>query len=140
MNAQHFLDAVARDPACDAARAEAVTFAVFQELRDRLTPKEADDVAAQLPTPLKALWSQGEADRAPNQVNKIHAAELIGRVRRRAALVDDAEAERTVRVVFRALRTLLGSVSGLGGEAGDVFGQLPKDMRTLWLDLEPKTK
>ncbi len=41
---------------CDERRAEILTFAVFQELRDRLTPDEAAKVAAQLPTSLKMLW------------------------------------------------------------------------------------
>ena len=114
---------------------------MFQELRDRLTSKEAADVAAQLPAPLKALWSEGEiANRPPNQVNKVHAAEFIGRVRRRAALPDDVEAERAVRTVFRTLRTLLGGTSGFHGEAWDVFSQLPKDMKPLWLDLPQPTK
>lgn len=141
MDARHFLHTVATTLACDAERAEALTFTVFQELRDRLTSKEAADVAAQLPTPLKKLWSEGEiADRAPNQVNKVHAAEFIGRVRRRAVLADDAEAERAVRAVFRTLRTLLGGASGFQGEAWDVFSQLPKDMKPLWFELpEPAT-
>ena len=138
MDTQHFLHVVATTLGCDARRAEALTFTVFQELRDRLTSKEAADVAAQLPPPLKALWSEGEiADRL---VNKVHAAEFIGRVRRRAALPDDAEAERAVRAVFRTLRTLLGGNSGFHGEAWDVFSQLPKDMKPLWLDLREPTK
>lgn len=134
MDSQHFLHTVEGALACDRPRAEALTFVVFQELRDRLTRKEAGDVVAQLPTPLKRLWSEGEVvDRSPNQVNKVHAAEFIGRVRRRAALADDAEAERAVRAVFRALRNLLGGTSGFQGEAWDVFSQLPKDMKPLWL-------
>jgi uncharacterized protein (DUF2267 family) len=69
----------------------------------------------------------------------VHAAEFIGRVRRRVVLPDDAEAERAVRAVFRALRTLLGSPSGLTGEAWDVFSVLPKDMKSLWLASEPES-
>jgi uncharacterized protein (DUF2267 family) len=137
VDAQRFLHTIATALACDAGRAEALTFTVFQELRDRLTSKEAADVAAQLPTVLKALWSEGEvAGRSPN---KVHAAEFIGRVRRRAALADDAEAERAVRAVFRTLRTLLGGASGFQGEAWDVFSQLPKDMKPLWLDIAEPT-
>ena len=138
MDTQHFLHTVATTLGCDAKRAEALTFTVFQELRDRLTSHEAADVAAQLPTSLKVLWSEGEvADRLPN---KVHAAEFIGRVRRRAALVDDAEAERAVRAVFRTLRNVLGGTSGFQGEAWDVFSQLPKDMKPLWLELGEPTK
>ena len=134
MDTEHFLHSIASMLACDVARAEALTSVVFQELRDRLTSKEAADVAAQLPTPLKRLWSDGEVTRAPDQVNKVHAPEFIGRVRRRAALSDDAEAGRAVRAVFRTLRSLLGSATGLEGEAWDIFSQLPKDMKHLWLE------
>ena len=138
MDIQHFLHTVATALGCDAKRAEALTFTVFQELRDRLTSKEAADVAAQLPTSLKVLWNEGEvADRLPN---KVHAAEFIGRVRRRAALPDDVEAERSVRTVFRTLRALLGGTSGFQGEAWDVFSQLPKDMKPLWFEFAEPAK
>lgn len=108
-----------------------MTFAVFQELRDRLTPKEAADVAAQLPTPLRRLWE--EWDRPCRPVAKTHEQEFMGRVRRWAVLPDDAEAERGVRAVFAALQTLLGSPTGNEGEAWDVFSVLPKDLKRLWL-------
>jgi uncharacterized protein (DUF2267 family) len=49
-------------------------------------------------------------------------------------LPDDAEAERAVRAVFGALQRLLGSRTGREGEAWDVFSQLPKDLKQLWLD------
>jgi uncharacterized protein (DUF2267 family) len=131
MDANHCYAMVAEELACDHERAEALVFVVCQELRDRLTAKESSDLAAQLPQPLQRLWREGETPE--RQPHKIHVAEFIGRVRRRAALPDDREAERAVRAVFRALRTLLGSPSGLEGEAWDVFSVLPKDMKSLWL-------
>jgi uncharacterized protein (DUF2267 family) len=131
MDERRFINEVARALHCDEQRADAVTFAVFQELRDRLTPSEAADVAAQLPTGLKRLWQE---DERPNRaVAKTHRAEFIGRVRKRAALPDDGEAERAVRAVFATLQGLLGSPSGKEGEAWDIFSQLPKDLKTLWL-------
>ena len=132
MDTQHFFREVAAALRCDIRRADALTFTVFQELRQRLTPTEAADVAAQLPTGLKRLWEQDEdPDRA---VTKTHRQEFIGRVRQRAALADDREAERAVVAVFGALQRLLGSPSGTEGEAGDVFSQLPKDLKELWLE------
>ncbi len=130
MNANRFFDMVGLALACDRERAEGLTFAVFQELRDRLTAKEAADVAAQLPETLRRLWSEGVSE---GRRERIHVAEMIGRVRRRAVLPDDAEAERAVRAVFAALRLLLGSPTGLEGEAWDVFSVLPKDIKPLWL-------
>ncbi len=132
MDAHRFLREVAEALQCDEQRAEAVTFAVFQELRDRLTPKEAADVAAQLPSKLRQLWR--ENDKGPDRhVTRTHAAEFTGRVRQRAVLPDDAEAERSVIAVFGALQKLLGSPTGKEGEAWDIFSQLPKDLKKLWL-------
>lgn len=126
-----FIHDVARRLACDERRAEGVTFAVFQELRDRLTPKEAADVASQLPTRLKLLWQ--EQDRPGRQVARTHEPEFVGRVRQWAGLPDDVEAERAVKAVFSALQHLLGSPHGTEGEAWDVFSVLPKDLKMLWL-------
>jgi uncharacterized protein (DUF2267 family) len=126
-----FIRQVATDLLCDERRAEAITFAVFQELRDRLPAKEAADVAAQLPTGLKRLWR--ESDRVGRPVEKMHEQEFVGRVRYTAALPDEREAERAVRAVFSALQRLLGSPTGMEGEAWDVFSVLPKDLKKFWL-------
>ena len=132
MTEHRFVQDVADALGCDPRRAESVIFAVFQELSHRLTPSEAADVGAQLPTGLKRLWVAEERPNRP--VQKIHRAEFIGRVRRRAVLPDDEEAERSVRAVFHALQRLLGSTSGREGEAWDIFSQLSKDLKQLWLD------
>ena len=131
MDEKTFLHLVSERLRCDEQRAESVTFVVFQELRDRITPHEAADVAAQLPKNLRRLWQEGEqADRA---VRRTHENEFVGRVRMHASLPDDAEALRSIRAVFFALQRLLGSRSGVEGEAWHVFSQLPKDLKKLWL-------
>jgi uncharacterized protein (DUF2267 family) len=132
MTEQAFFDSVAAALRCDRQRAEAVSFVVLRELRDRLTPNEAADVASQLPGQLKRLWLEDE--HPDRQVHRTHLTEFIGTVRNRAVLPDDREAERGVRAVFAALQHLLGSASGLDGEAWDVFSQLPKDLKRLWLE------
>jgi uncharacterized protein (DUF2267 family) len=126
-----FMRDVARRLGCDERRAEGVTFAVFQELRDRLPPREAADVASQLPTHLRQLWQ--EQDRPGRQVARTHETEFVGRVRQWAGLPDEVEAERAVRAVFAELQRLLGSAHGTEGEAWDVFSVLPKDLKMLWL-------
>lgn len=131
MTATNFLRQVAEALQCDLRRAEGLTFAVFQELRRRLTPKERSDVAAQLPTEIKRLWEHTPA--TTDGVEKLHRDEFVGRVRRWAGLPDDGEAERAVRVIFGALQRVLGSASGLDGESWDVFSQLPKDLKRLWV-------
>jgi uncharacterized protein (DUF2267 family) len=132
MNEQRFYATVAARLSCDLRRAEAITFVVFQELRERITPHEAADVAAQLPPGLKRAWL--EYERPDRSVLRTHLAEFLGRIRQHGALTDDAEAARGARAVFAALQQLLGSPSGIEGEAWDVFSQLPKDLKRLWLD------
>lgn len=132
MDQPTFLRTVREKLACDESRAEAVTLVVFQELRNRITPREAADAAAQLPVGLRKLWLDGESPK--RDVSRVHRAEFVGRVRMRAVLPDDAEAERVIKVVFHALQLALGSPHGTEGEAWDILSQLPKDMKELWLD------
>jgi uncharacterized protein (DUF2267 family) len=126
-----FVREVAARLGVDERRAEEIVFAVFQELRDRLTEKEAHDVASQLRAPLRRLWLQREWPGRP--VERIHATEFLARVRYWAALADDAAAERAVFAVFAELQKALGSPTGKEGEAWDVLSELPKDLKRLWL-------
>ena len=132
MDERAFLRGVSDRLQCDERRAESLTFAVLQELRDRLTPAERRDVEAQLPKPLKRLWATGERREQPP--SRVHRDEFVGRVRQRAVLPDDSEAERAVRAVFAQLQVLLGSATGREGEAWDIYSQLPKDLKALWID------
>jgi uncharacterized protein (DUF2267 family) len=126
---EFFNDVMARI-GCDLRRAEGLTFAVFQELRDRITPREASHVAAQLPKRLKMMWMSLES---PNRkVHRVKGDQFIWEVRRMAGLTDDDEAERAVSAVFAELQKLLGSPTGQEGEAWDVMSQLPKDLKKLW--------
>ena len=131
MDEHTFIQQVAMRLACDESRAEGLTFVVFQLLRARITKGEAADVAAQLPAGLRRLWSEGEAPAAAEHFGR---DEFLGHVRSRAGLPDDAEAERAARAVFATLQRALGSPGGTRGEAWDVFSQLPKSLKQLWLD------
>jgi uncharacterized protein (DUF2267 family) len=126
-----FIREVADRLGCDHQAARTAIGAVFQTLRDRLTPKEAHDVASHLPATLKGLWR--EQERPGRGVERIHAPEFLDRVRQSAGLRDDVEAERAVSAVFRELQKLLRSPHGAEGEAWDVFSELPKDLKQLWL-------
>ena len=109
------------------ASAKHATAAVFHTLRDRLTPDEADQVMAQLPRDLKTMWEEGEeAGRRPL---KMHLEEFLERVRREAGLTSVQEARWTTLAVFAALKKQLSP-----GETGDVFSQLPKDLKELWAE------
>jgi uncharacterized protein (DUF2267 family) len=131
MNEKSFVREVAQRADCDERRAEILIFAVFQELRDRLTPNEAAKVAAQLPTSLKMLWMS--FDRPDRQIRRVHEPQFLYDVGRMAALDTEDEAERAVVAVFGALQDAFGSSSGTTGTAGHVMSQLPADLKRLWL-------
>ncbi len=126
-----FFAQVSEAMGCTRHRARELTRAVFRELHDRLTWGEGNDVAAQLPQTLKKLWN--EFDRPRTLPIKLHRRAFVAHVRKHAAVETDEEAERAVRAVFHALQLLLGSARGLEGEAWDVFSQLPKDLKKLWI-------
>jgi uncharacterized protein (DUF2267 family) len=131
MNEKSFIRDVAERADCDERRAEILTFAVFQELRDRLTPNEAVKVAAQLPTSLKMLWMSFE--RPDREVRRIHEPQFLDDVARMTALENEGEAERAVVAVFGALQDAFGVSDGTMGTAGHVMSQLPNDLKRLWL-------
>lgn len=130
MDQETFFDRIRHRLGCGRERAQTVAMVVLQELRDRLPENEAADVVAQLPGALRNLWF--EPGRTGKPVDKIHRAELLERVRARVPMHDDLEAVRAVHAVFAALQELLGSPSGLEGEAWDVFSVLPKDLKAMW--------
>lgn len=130
MQDREFFKGVMDRVGCDLRRAEGLSFAVFQELRDRLTPEEAAHVAAQLPKRLKLMWMSLEFPR--RHVHRVIGEQFIREVKRMAGLSDDFEAERAVSAVFAGLQKLLGSPTGQEGEAWDVMSQLPKDLKKLW--------
>jgi uncharacterized protein (DUF2267 family) len=131
MNEMHFVRHVADRTYGDERRAETLIFAVFQELRDRLTPNEAADVAAQLPSSLKMLWMS--FDRPDRKVRRVHEERFLSEVARMAGLQDGDEAEAAVTAVFAVLQEALGSYTGTKGVAGHILSQLPGDLKQLWL-------
>jgi uncharacterized protein (DUF2267 family) len=131
MHDKEFITRVAQRADTDLEGAGAITYAVFQELRERITPQEAFHVASQLPIELQVLWLENE--RIDRDVRKTHETEFVARVRYYASLSDFDSAQRGVRAVFATLQEALGSPTGTEGEAWDVFSQLPKDLKKLWL-------
>lgn len=105
--------------------AKRATAAVLHTLRDRLTPEEGDQVAAQLPRELKTVWEAGETrDRRPV---KLHRKEFYERMKAEAGLASLREARWYTVAVFAALKEQLSP-----GEAEDVLAQLPKDLKAVW--------
>ena len=109
----------------DLGEAKRVSAAVMHALRDRLTPREAAQAAAQLPRPLQSVWRYGEAKgRRPV---KMHHKEFFERVRGEAGLDSWRDARAFTRAVFHALKLTITP-----GEAEDIVAQLPSDLKTLW--------
>ena len=111
--------------------ARRATAAVFHALRDRLTPAEAMQVRAQLPRELKAVWAAGE--RPARRPLKLRREAFYQRVMTEAALPSVREARWTTLAVFAALKAQLSP-----GEAEDVFAQLPKDLKEIWTEAQPR--
>ena len=116
----------------DTARRETAkraTAAVFHALRDRLTPDESDQVVAQLPRELKAVWEAGEkAERRPVKMSR---EEFYDRVKQETGVTSQREARWLTLAVFAALGKQLSP-----GEAEDVNAQLPKDLKELWTEAQ----
>ncbi len=111
--------------------AKHATAAVFHALRDRLTPDEADHVVAQLPLHLKTVWDEGEKpERRPLKMNRDEFFELV---RRETGLTSIREARWMTLAVFAGLKRQLSP-----GEAGDVLAQLPKDLKEVWVEAQPR--
>jgi len=109
----------------DLAIARRATGAVLHALRDRLTPEEADQAVAQLPTDLKVLWRAGQpGERRPV---KMRRPEFYERVRKEADLPSTREARAVTGAVFAALKEQLSP-----GEADDIVAQLPRDLKEVW--------
>ncbi len=106
--------------------ARAATAAVLHALRDRLTPREAQQAAAQLPRGLKEVWRAGSTTAWPPI--KMHRHDFLERVKAEAGLGDLATTERAVVAVFAALKEQLSD-----GESDDILAQLPRDLKRVWV-------
>jgi uncharacterized protein (DUF2267 family) len=111
--------------------AKRMTGAVLRALRDRLTPEEADQAAAQLPRELQEIWAEGErSDRSPIKMDR---EQFYARVMRDAGLESGKRAHWATLGVFAALKEQISP-----GEAEDVFAQLPKDLKEVWAEAQPQ--
>jgi uncharacterized protein (DUF2267 family) len=126
MTPQAFLRTVqAKVGGMDRGAAERATAAVFHALRDRLTPVEGDQLAAQLPAPLRRIWHAGEVPgRGPARVRR---DAFYRRVGAEAGTRTRREAQELTLGVFAALKEAISP-----GEVDDVWAQLPKDLKEVW--------
>ncbi len=107
-----------------------VTIAVLQELHDRLTPKEANQLAAQLPREFKLRWHAFDAP--GRDVRRTHKGDFLRHIME-VGEISTIQASGGLKAVFKALQMLMNSPTGQEGEAWDVLSQLPKDLKRIWL-------
>jgi uncharacterized protein (DUF2267 family) len=100
--------------------AEKLAHATLRTLADRITGGEADDLAAQLPQPLKDDLLKDREDAEAFDVD-----EFVRRVSERAQ-VDQATARTGAQAVLTTVREAVTP-----GEFDDVTAQLPQDYREL---------
>jgi uncharacterized protein (DUF2267 family) len=109
--------------------AKRATAAVFHALRDRLTPREADQLKAQLARDLKEVWQEGERpDRRPLKLSR---EAFFERVKAEMQTSSTRDVRWMILAVFAALKEQLSP-----GEAEDVYAQLPKDLKELWAEAQ----
>jgi len=130
MDENKFLNEIETRADLTREQAYKVAVAVFQELHDRLSPKEADHLAAQLPGALKRMWHS--LDAPWRDVRRTHERDFIRHIADTVE-IGEAKAEKSLIAAFKAVQMLLNSPSGKEGEAWDVFSQLPKDLKRVWL-------
>lgn len=125
MSAAPFYRRVVEETGLPLEAAKRATPAVLHALRDRLTPREADQLAAQLPREIRAAWNTGDV--AGRRPVKMRRPAFYARVRAAANLGSTREARALTVAVFAALKAQVSL-----GEGEDVRAQLPKDLKILW--------
>jgi uncharacterized protein (DUF2267 family) len=118
---EEFIAKVAERAGVEREQAEALTVATLQTLAERITGGEAEDLAAQLPGPLKSALPE----RPGGTAEAFDLDEFERRVADRAGVPQDS-VEAGIRAVFQ---TLSEAVSG--GEFNEILTQLPNEFRPL---------
>lgn len=100
--------------------------AVLHALRDRLTPEEACDLAAELPTLLRGVYFEGWSP--ANKPLKMNGGQFLDRVEAQLVPVaEDLDPAACVSAVFEVLDQRVSA-----GEIADIRGALPHEFQELW--------
>lgn len=111
----------------DRDRAYHLSRAVLHALRDRLPVEEANDLAAQLPLVLKGVFFDGY--KPAGKPDKFKTKEdFIERVKSGFVGIGDEEAEEATDAVLTVLQAAISE-----GEIGDVIGNMPKNLKDLFI-------
>ncbi|MEU0970020.1 DUF2267 domain-containing protein [Streptomyces sp. NPDC005917] len=120
MDYETFIDTVSRRSQVPRDKAETLSRATLETLAERLTRGEADDLASELPKPLKTALI------APTpEAEGFGLDEFVNRVSRRSGMSPN-ESREGVRAVLSTLRDAVS-----GGEFRHVLAQLPREFGEL---------
>ncbi len=128
MNMKNFVEKVGKYSEIeDPEEIENLIRIVFYLLSARLTIREGEELKAQLPKDLKAVWDEVKETKV--DVIKFSKKEFLERVKADGKLNDIKDAEIVVNAVFKSLKELISE-----GEARDVAAQLPLGLKEMWIN------
>jgi uncharacterized protein (DUF2267 family) len=123
---QEWLKALAAEDAiADEEQALSALRGVLIQLRDRMPPGEAADLASQLPTLVRGIYYDGyRPDAVPEKER--NQTDFLVRVAERINN-DNIDPEGATRAVFKILAQEVTE-----GEIADVIHMMPDEVKTLW--------
>jgi uncharacterized protein (DUF2267 family) len=110
----------------DRHRAYLALRGVLHALRDRMSPDEAAQLAAQLPMLIRGLFYEGWHP-AHKPLKYRHKRDFLDQIAKETPALDRATLEATATAVFELLTSELGA-----DIAGQVRALLPAELRELW--------
>lgn len=111
----------------DPEKVEGLIKIVFYLLSARLTIREGEELKAQLPKDLKALWDEVKERKV--DVIKFSKKEFLERLKEDGKLRGVKDAERVVNAIFKSLKEIISE-----GETKDVAAQLPVGLKDMWIN------
>lgn len=127
MDRKEFLRAVMERSGVDEEGARRATLVALADLRDALPPKEAHDLASQLPQGLKELAGARPAQAGP--AGQLEMQPLVEHVR---TVLPPGERTRASQVTHAVFATLRDAVEP--GEMEDILGIFPPELQR---DVQP---
>ncbi|NOK22387.1 DUF2267 domain-containing protein [Corallococcus carmarthensis] len=107
--------------------AEDAAISVLCVLEQRLVGEEDNDLEAQLPMKLRELMVRCDRHEAGPPPQKFGRAEMLAMVAEDLDM-DPDDTEPIIRAVFSAIQAQIST-----GESDDIGGELPPDLRDLWV-------
>jgi uncharacterized protein (DUF2267 family) len=107
-------------------RAWSILRGVLHALRDRLTPDEAVQLAAQMPEVIRGMYFEGWRIHG-KPIKMRHKQEFLDHVLKHARIEIGTELEPSIRGVFRLLSKRISD-----GEITDIVRTLPDELRAMW--------